>query len=91
MEIKVKTYYISGMSVTSQLSLVNDKNKLLVEGRLKIEKENIKRLFKKLVKEGVIKSIRIPKNKKIQNKLDELVEAKRNISNSLEQIKIAFN
>jgi hypothetical protein len=60
----------------------------LVKKRLIFEQQKIIDILKKMENEGIIKSIFIPKNKKIQKDLDNLVRVKKEIKKSLEKIKI---
>jgi hypothetical protein len=92
MEIKVKAYNIESLNKIEKLLINVDENKKkLIVGALK---ENIKRvdnIFKKLIKNQTIKSIRVRKNYKLQKEIDELYQSKKDMINSLDQIKTAFN
>jgi hypothetical protein len=70
--------------------LVTKNNYLKVRGKLEFEKEKIINYLKRLKKDEIIKSIWIPKNKKIQKSLNQLCQVKRDISNSIQKIKIIY-
>jgi len=69
---------------------VNKKNCIMVRRKLEQERRQIVEILKSMKKHKIIKSIWIPKNKDIQDKLDSLVRAKRTIDQSLESIKEFF-
>ena len=58
----------------------------LIKGALIRERNKIIDCLKNLKKEGKIKSIFIPKNRLMKKELKEMVEAKREINNSLRKI-----
>ena len=61
---------------------------VMARERLTMEKKKIISIFRELKEKGVIKSIYIPKNRKIQDKLDNLIRIKKEINKSLERIKM---
>lgn len=69
---------------------VTEKNFIKVRKTLEFEKFKIICIFKQMKDRGEIKSIWLPKNKKIQNKLNELVKAKNTINVSINQIREVF-
>lgn len=69
---------------------VNIENHKIVRLKLEEEREKIIKILKNLKEEGKIKSIFIPKNKKMQKQLNNLVHSKRTIKHSLEKIKEVF-
>jgi hypothetical protein len=70
---------------------VNELNWKKIFLKLEFEKRKIINQLKRYEKQGLIKSIFIPKNKKIQSKLNQLIECKRIITKSLQQIDSVFN
>jgi len=69
---------------------VDETKALLVRERLELEHKKIIQHLKDLKEIGVIKSIFIPKNRKIQKELNNLVNAKKQIKNSVYKIKTIF-
>lgn len=91
MEYSVKAYYIKDLGEIRQVTApVNSNNFLFVRGRLNLERQNAIKILKKLQKAGKIKSLSIPKNKKIQKQLNELVKTKRQIDYSIHKIRELF-
>ena len=91
MEIKVQAFLVHGFEdIESFPIFVNDKNYILVRMKLEEQYDRIVKLLKRLFSAGEIKSIYIPKNKKIQKQLNNLVTTKKSIKKSLDQIKISF-
>lgn len=70
---------------------VNDLNYQIVSKRLILEQRKIINLLKEFKEDGIIKSIYIPKNKKIQKDLDNLIRIKKEIKLNLRKIKEVFN
>ena len=70
--------------------VTTDKNYQLHRMKLEQEKEKIIKFLKKFKEEGIIRSIYIPKNKRIQKELDNLVRLKRKIDNSIQKIRGFF-
>lgn len=68
----------------------NQKDALKVKKSLEYHKLRAINVLKELKKEGLIKSIYQPKNKKIQPELNRLVRTKRQINESLEKIKAVY-
>ena len=60
---------------------------LIVRKRLEAESKRIVNMLKRLQDMDLIKSIKIPKNKKMQNELKKLLKAKKIIKHSLKQLK----
>ena len=68
----------------------DSQNFLLHRRKLEMERKKIVNILKKFNKEGLIKSVFIPKNKRIQKELNELVRLKRTIDKSLSKIREFF-
>jgi len=85
MEIKI-IIFEEGIPLTGKFSL-NNQNYILVRKKLESTKQDIIEHLRELKKEGVIKSIYRPINKDFQKMLNELVKAKRIITNSINTIK----
>ena len=66
---------------------VTIQNKEKVQRKLELERKKIINRLKQYKSEEQIKSIFRPKNKKIQDELDELVNVKREIKRSINLIK----
>lgn len=69
---------------------VDETNWIKVKSKLCIEKEKIIDFLKELEDSGQIKSIKRPKNKKIQKFLNELIHAKSEIKKSVKHINDLF-
>jgi hypothetical protein len=88
MEIIIKAVIIKGLKDIDTFPIrVNDKKFLLVKKRLELEYANAVNILKNLKKEGKIKSIWIPTNKKIQKDLNDLVKAKKTIKESIGKLR----
>lgn len=59
---------------------------LLIKKRLEVELERAIKILSNLRDEGIIKSDKIPKNKKIQQDLNNLVRVKKVIKKSIKQL-----
>lgn len=68
----------------------NEINYVMHRQALEFQKFRIICTLKQMKDKGEIKSIFRPKNKKIQDKLDELVEAKRILTKSIDKIREVF-
>jgi len=91
MEIITKAFIVHNISDIEELNIkVTDYNCLIVRKRLELEYQKIVEILKNLKDSGAIKSIFIPKNKKIQNELNKLITQKRQLKNSIEKIKAVF-
>jgi hypothetical protein len=91
MEIETDAVIIHSMnSIEKKRIRVNDLNKTIILHKLIEQNEKAKRIIKNLYDEGQIKSLSRPKNKKMQNQLNEIIKAKRILNNSIEKIKISF-
>jgi len=84
--IKLKNEIATGFFVDMERA----KNPLLVKARLEHEYERIKNLLKIYKEQGIIKSIKRPRNKQIKAKLENLVNAKREIKKSINKIKEVY-
>jgi len=67
-----------------------EKTYLLHKAKLEGERKKIVDFIKKFESEGIIKSVYIPKNKRIQKELNQLVRLKRTIDASLQKIREFF-
>jgi len=70
--------------------ITSEKNYQLHRAKLEQEKKKIVNFLKDFKSQGVIKSVFIPKNKRIQKELNELVRLKKKIDNSIKKIKEFF-
>jgi len=70
--------------------VTNKQGYLLHKAKLERERKKIVNYLKQFKKEGIIKSIWIPKNRRIQKQLNELVRLKRTIDKSLQKINEFF-
>ena len=87
MELIIKAIKVNGLGDTESFSVkITEQKALLIKGNQRLEKAKIIKILKDLEIGGEIKSIFIPKNKKIQKELDELVNAKKEIEKSLSKI-----
>lgn len=69
---------------------VNSRTYWIVRRKLELERLKIIAIFTEMENEGIIKSIRKPANKKQQDYINELVEAKRNIIKTIDKLKVLF-
>ena len=91
MEIIIKAIIVHSIDSIQELNIkVTDENFLIVRKRLELEYQKIVEILKNLKDSGAIKSIFIPKNKKIQKELNTLITQKRQLKNSIEKIKAVF-
>lgn len=92
MEIVVKAHLVHSIDVIENFSIrVDDLNRLIVLKRMELEYIKAVDILKNLKKKEVIRSIFIPKNKKIQDKLDILVVTKKELKRSMRKIRDAFD
>jgi hypothetical protein len=90
-EIVVKAFLVHSIEDIEEFNIrVTENSYGIIRARLNLEREKIINLLKQLKESGVIKSIFIPKNKKIQNELNKLTTIKRQITKYIEQIKTVF-
>lgn len=88
MEIIIKGVLVHSINDIEIFSIkVDDKKSLIIKKKLEEQNNKAINILKRLKDRGEIKSIWIPKNKKIQNELNNLVKAKKEIKNSLKNIK----
>lgn len=69
---------------------VNEDRCMQIKFRLLHERKKIVKIIKEYKEMGLIKSVAIPKNKKLKPILHELVEAKRTIDTSIKRIDDKF-
>jgi len=85
---------INGIKIDKEIKTfkieVNDRNYIIIRKKLDLEYEKILKYLKKLKEEGYIKSIKRPKNRELKNQLKQLVNAKKEIKKSINQIKEIF-
>jgi len=93
MEITTKAVLMknAGNPETFLIKIRDQKHAQKVKKKLSMVQKQIIDFLKDLKEQGEIKSIWIPKNKKIQKQLDQMVQAKRDIKDSLEKIKEIFD
>ena len=83
----VKAFLIYGTEIESFHVDVDDQNYMLVRKKLEEVHNSIIDLLKSYKTRGLIDSLSRPKNKQMKNHLNELVDAKRKIKNSIKIIK----
>jgi ferritin len=85
---------INGVKIEKEIEIfkivVNDKNYILVRKKLESEQNKIIKYLKELRELGIIKSIKKPKNKRIKDQLNRLINTKKEIKKSINQIKQVF-
>jgi hypothetical protein len=87
-EIIIKGFLIESLGNIKKYNLdVNKGDSKMIYGKLEEQNKKAIDILKRLKKSGKINSIYIPKNKKIQKELNELVETKREIKKSLNKLK----
>ena len=85
---QIKAYLFNSLEdIQPRFVFVTDKNYILVRKRLEFEKERAIKILRNLEKEGKIKWINRPKNKQYKKELQILMMAKKQINQSISQIK----
>lgn len=69
---------------------VSNSNEQLVKKKLESERQKIIKYLKNLKQQGKIKSVFRPKNKQIQNHLDEICKLKKDIKKTINKLKILY-
>ncbi len=69
---------------------VTEKDYKIVKQKLINERKKIIKYFQRLKSDGIIKSDRRPKNKKIQKQLNELAKSKKVLKQSIEKLSLIF-
>lgn len=88
MELKTTAGLITKLGkVTRFVVLVNEKNCFKIKKKLEAERNKALGILKELKNQGKIKSISIPRNKKLQDKIDITVMFKDDLKSSIEKIK----
>ena len=91
-EIIIKAFLVEDMDNIKEINVrVTDLRCVIVKEKLKLEAGKIFNILKELKKAGVIKSIFIPKNRRLKKELDKLVHVKKQIKNSIDKINTLFN
>ena len=90
MELIIKGFLFNDENLTEFNIKVTGKNYKIVYLKLKLEHLKIVNYIKKLKEKGMIKSIFIPKNKKMQKDLNKLIKVKKEIKLNLSKIKLFF-
>ena len=88
-EIRIKAYLV-GRKIEEFDIVVNENNYIMIRKKLISEFSKILKILERMKAEGKIKSIYIPKNKEMQERLNELVVTKKGIHRSLDKIKAVF-
>jgi len=87
MEIIIKGVLIDSIDDIEIFQIrLTEEAKKLVKKKLEYEYQKGIKILRELKENGTINSISIPKNKKIQTKLDNLIKAKRIIKQSIRKI-----
>jgi len=90
-EIIIKAFLVHSEENIEEFNVKVDEIKApIIKSRLGHEYQKIILLLKIMKDQGLIKSIWIPKNKRIQKTLDNLVTIKRQIKNSIQKIKTVY-
>ena len=91
MELITKGVLIHDLDNTEVFSIkVNEINYKLVRKRLELELNSIINIFKELQAQGKIKGLKKPRNKKIQKSINQLVDMKRTLKQSISNISEMF-
>jgi len=91
MDIIVKAYVFNDIDDIEEFNIsVNETKYPLVKKALEREFNKIVKYLYQLKDTGVIKSVFIPKNKKLQKELDSLTTYKRQIKYSISKLKAVF-
>jgi hypothetical protein len=91
MEIIVNAVIVQDFENIEKFQIkVNELNYIKVRKRLEFEKWKIILILKQMKDKGDIKSVWKPSNKKIQEKLNNLVNSKNIINNSIDKIREIF-
>lgn len=89
-EITIKAVLLKrGQPEYFPIKVTEDKY-FIVKKRLDLERNKIVNILKRMEKDGLIQSIFMPSNKKIQKELDALIKAKQVIRKSMQQITAFF-
>ena len=87
----VKVYHIkNGQPIRTDVN-VDGTTYWMVRKKLEAERLKVLKILSIMKEQNLIKSIRRPKNKKIQVYLNELINAKQQIIKTVEKLKILFS
>ena len=89
-DLLIKVYKIKDLDFYEENKVVNEVNYQMVKAKLEIDYNQIVNEFKKLKEQGLINSIYIPKNKKLQKEINTLITVKKDIKNSISKINSLF-
>lgn len=90
-EISIKAVLVHDIGNVEIFNInVNEDKYIIVKKRLEYEYKRIVVILNNQKAYGHIKSVAIPKNKKIQKELNELVSAKKIINESLNKLKVFY-
>ena len=88
MELKTTAGLIEGLEKIDIFEIsVNDKNCLKVRKKLESEVNKTRDILRDLKEIGKIKSISLPRNKELQEGIDNIVKFKEKLKDSIEKIK----
>lgn len=91
MEIQTRAFIVHSMDNVESFKIkVTEWTYPLIKAKIKMEHDTIVFILKDLKEKGLIKSIWIPKNKRLKKELDSLVTAKREMKLILKNLKNAF-
>jgi len=91
METIVKTYIIKELRNIQEKNIkVTKNNYVMVMERMKFDYNQAVLILRDLKESGIIQSVYIPKNKKIQGELDNLVNCKRILRCSMSKLRTIF-
>ena len=88
MELKTTAGLITKLGkVTMFVVSVNEKNCFKIKKKLEAERNKVLEILKDLKNSGKIKSVSIPRNKRLQGKIDITVMFKEDLTSSIEKIR----
>jgi hypothetical protein len=91
MELIIKAFLVHSIDNIEELNIKVDEVKApIIKARLEYEYIKLINILKELKEAGVIKSIWIPKNKRLKKELLSVITTKRQIKNSIEKIKQVY-
>jgi len=89
-EISINVVRLEGSNPRIFKYTISEDNAIICRRKLRERSNDIVNILKKYKKKGLIKSIWRPKNREMQDHLNQLIKAKKEIKKSIEKIKIYF-
>lgn len=85
---QIKAYLIRNLqSIQPKFVFVNDQNYILIRKRLELERRKSIQILTDLKENGQIAAISKPRNRSIQEELDKIMKAKKDINSAILKIK----